>query len=271
MTIQTFTQSQILSQQWASIHNERVTKYFRTSNKDQSDIAKQKQFLSSLVRINPTEDSVIEQIRKVMFFNDVCGFQYSNLAPVYGMPMMSFQNEVEYQPQVLLVFREREINTSDLPLRKYKLEKEISFRLFNEDIPKNNAQLRALANKIKSKFWVGGKAFSYTSGTSTGTTVYRYKDENKGYRLAIEVSTRATAISLIEKLVEITGTKYDVNKLSTTKFSKVSKPEKITVLSNRVDKPVKGRFGKLYLYSVQYKQKGVRDKILIDQMGVIKV
>lgn len=185
--------------------------------------------------------------------------------------MQQYQQEVEYQPQIMLRFREREINKTDLPLRNYKLEKEISFRLFREDVPKNNQQLRTLAQKIKQQFWSGNKAFSYTSGTSTGTTVYRYKDQDNGYKLAIEVSTKTSAMSLIDKLLEVTNTKYDVNKLSTTKVGRASKAEKITVLSNRVNKPLKGRFGKLYLYQVEYKQKGIRDKVLLDQMGNIGV
>jgi hypothetical protein len=271
MTIETFTQSQTLSNQWASIHNERVAKYFRSNNRDQSEEARKRQFLASLIRINPLEDSVIEQIRKVMMFNDVCGYAYNGLAPVYGVPMMQYQNEVEYQPQLMFRFRERLISTTDLPLRKYKLEKEISFRLFNEDIPKTDIQLKALATRIKAKFFAGGKAFSYTSGAATGTTVYRYKDEDKGYRLAIECSVKATVMSLIDKLLDVSGTKYDANKLSTTKFAKTVASEKITVLSKRVDKPRKGRFGKLHLYQVEYKQKGIRDKILIDSLGAIQV
>jgi len=271
MTVETFTQSQTLSSQWASIHNERVLKYFRKNPNDQSEEAKQRQFLASLIKIDPLADSVIEQIRKVMMFNDVCGYQYSNLAPVYGIPMMQYQNEVEYQPQLMFRFREREISKADLPLRNYKLEKEISFRLFNEDIPKSDVQLKALATKIKAKFYQGGKAFSYTSGTSTGTTVYRYKDENHGYRLAIECSVKATVLTLIEHLLEVSGNKYDANKLSTTKFTKTVTSEKITALSKRVNKPHKGRFGKLYLYQVEYKQKGIKDRVLIDQLGSIKV
>lgn len=271
MTIETFTQSQILSSQWASIHNERVMKYFRKSTRDQSEEAQKRQFLASLLRIDPLVDSVVEQIRKVMFFNDVCGFAYNGLAPVYGTPMMQYQNEVEFQPQIVVRFREREINKNDLPLRNYKLEKENSFRLFNEDIPKTEVQLRALAVKIKAKFFAANRAFNYTSGTSTGTTVYRYKDENHGYRLAIESSTKAAALLIINNLLDITNTKYDVNKLSTTTFKKTVVPEKQTVLSKRVNKPVKGRYGKLYLYQVEYKQKGIRDRILIDQLGSIKV
>lgn len=271
MTIETFTQTQIKISQFAQLHNERVRKYFRRNPRDQSEEAQNRQFLAATLIIDPTKSSQIDCIFECLRFELQVANALSGLAPVYGIPMMSFQQEVEYQPQVMLRFREREINKSDLPLRKYRLEKEISFRLLNEDIPKNNQQLKALATKIKSKFWTGNKAFSYTSGTSTGTTVYRYKDEAKGYRLAIEVSTKATALSLIEKLLEVTGTKYDVNKLSTTKFTKASSAQKITVLSNRVDKPVKGRFGKLYLYQVEYKQKGIRDKILLDQLGTIRV
>ena len=271
MTVQTFTDTQIDINQFASLHNERVNAYFRKNKADQTEIAQQKAYLKTRLLINPADDSKIDCIFNCLWFDLQVANAFSNLAYVYGVPMLQHQEQVSYQPQLMFRFKEREINKLDLPLRKYKLEKEISFRLFKEDIPKNNAQLRALANKIKARFFAANKAYNYTSGASSGTTVYRYKDEDKGYRLAIEVNSKASAVKLIENFVELTGTKFALDKLSATAFTKDSTPEKITVLSNRVNKPVKGRYGKMYLYQVEYKQQGIRDKILLDQMGLIKV
>lgn len=271
MTVETFTDTQIDINQFASLHNERVNKYFRRNKADQSDTAQSKAYLKTRLLIDPSSDSKIDCVFNCLWFDLQVANAFSNLAYVYGAPMLQFQETVAYQPQIMFRFRERDINKLDLPLRKYKLEKEISFRLFKEDIPKNNQALKTLANKIKSKFFSAGKAYNYTSGASEGSTIYRYKDEDHGYRLAIEVNTKASAVKLIEALCQVTGTNYEANKLSATKFTKDSTPDKITVLSNRVNKAVKGRWGKLYLFQVEFKQQGTRDRILIDQMGNIMV
>jgi hypothetical protein len=267
MTIQTFTDTQSRISQFAQLHNARVRKYFKRNPRDQSEEARTRQYLSSSLQIDPTKASKLDCIFECLRFELQVANALSGLAPVYGIPVQQFQSEVAFKPQIMLKFREREINQADLPLRKYKLEKEISFRLLEKNIPKNNIQLKALATKIKAKFWVAGKAYSYTSGL----TNYRYKDDENGYRLAIDLPSKATAAKLIDLLLDIQGVKYDESKLSYTKFTKPTVVEKQTILSNRVNKPIRGRTGKLYLYQVEYKHNGIVDKVLINQMGNIRV
>jgi hypothetical protein len=267
MTIQTFTDTQIDIQQFSTLHNERVRNYFKRNNQDQSQIAKDRAYLAGRLTLNPANDSMIDCIFKCLWFDLQIANAFENVAKVYATPIRQFQSDVAFKPQICFIFREREINKSDLPLRKYKLEKEISFRLNDKNIPKNNQQLRALATKIKAKFWQAGKAFNYTSGL----TSFRYKDDDNGYRLAIDTNTKPVAMKLIDLLLDIQNIKYDESKLRYTKFTKLTTPEKETILSNRVEKPVRGRTGKLYLYKVEYKHSGIIDKILIDQMGNIGV
>jgi hypothetical protein len=146
---------------------------------------------------------------------------------------------------------------------------EMCFRLKADKIPKNNIQLRTLATTCKRIFFPAGKALNYTSGSAQGSTVYRYRDEN-GYRLAIDANTKQTAVKLIDALLDVQGLKFDESKMSATKFTK-EKPSKITVLSNRVDKPLRGRWGKLYLYQIEFKQVGTADRILVNGNGVVQV
>lgn len=267
MTIQAFTDTQSRISQFAQIHNARVRKYFKRNPRDQSDEAKTRQYLASSLQIDPTKASKLDCIFECLRFELQVANALSGLAPVYGIPVQQFQSEVSFKPQIMFKFREREINKADLPLRTYKLEKEISFRLLDRNIPKNNVQLRALANKIKAKFWVAGKAYSYTSGL----TNYRYNDDENGYRLAIDLPSKATANKLIDLLLDIQGVKFDSSKLRYTPFTKPTVAETEIILSNRVKKPIRGRYGKLYLYQVEYKHKGITDKVLIDQMGNIGV
>lgn len=264
MSVKSFQEIQTLISQFGSIHNVRVREYFRTSNSDQSEIAKQRAFLGVLLTINPARDNLIACIFKFLFFYMVAGSAFEGMAKVYGTPIRQFQSDVAFQPQVMIIFKEREINKADLPLRKYRLQKEISFRLQAEKVPKNKAELKTLANKCRLIFFPSGKAFSYTAGL----TSYRYTDEEGGYRLSIDSNSKTTALALIDKALDVQGRKYQASKLKITNFEK-STPEKITVLGTRVDKPTRGRVGKLYCYEIQYHQTGLAPRILVNGLGVV--
>jgi len=264
MTLATFTESQIDVSQFATIHNERVRLYFRKSPQDQSEIARQRQFLAGRLTINPLTDSKLDCIFKSQWFNDVCGFAFSNIAQVYGTPVRQYQEATSFQPQVFIRFRERTINPIDLPLRNYRLEKEISFVLSKAKTPKNKAELKILANKCKILFFPAGKAFNYNSGLST----VRYKDDEGLYRLAIDVKSKQIALQLIDKVLDVQNLKFDASKISKVDFEK-GKPELITVLSNRVAKPIRGRYGKVYCFQIEYHQKGIAPRVLVNPNGVV--
>lgn len=267
MSIQSFTDTQTDVSQFASIHNARVRRYFRRNNQDQSEIAKQRAFLQARLTIDPLKDSKVDCVFKCLWFDLQIANAFEGIAKVYGMPIRQFQSDVAFKPQLCFIFREREINKQDLPLRTYRLQKEISFRLNDENIPKTNQQLKLLAQKIKAKFWVAGKAYNYTSGL----TSFRYKDDDNGYRLSIDMNTKASATKLINLLLDIQNINYKESNLRSTKFTKPTTPEREVILQNRVAKPLRGRTGKMYLYKVEYKQSGIIDKILIDQMGNIAI
>jgi hypothetical protein len=264
MSKASFTQAQILISQFGSIHNERIRKYFRNRPSDQTEIAQQRQFLGTLLTINPERDNMLSCLFKFLFFYMLAGAAFEGLAQVYGTPVRQYQAATNFQPQILIRFREREINKADLPLRTYRLEKEISFHLSKERTPKNRAELKSLANRCKQLFFPAGRAFNYNSGLVT----FRYKDEEGLYRLAIDVTSRAIALQLIDKCLDVQNVKFDAGNLSQTEFTK-SKPQKITVLNQRVDKPIRGRSGKVYCFQIEYHQKGIAPRVLVNPNGVI--
>jgi hypothetical protein len=241
-----------------------VRKYFRKRTADQSEIAKQRQFLGTLLTINPNRDNMLFCIFKFLFFYMLAGAAFDELAKVYGTPVRQYQSAVNFQPQILIRFREREINKADLPLRTYRLEKEISFHLSKEKTPKNKSELKVLANKCKQLFFPAGKAFNYNSGLTT----YRYKDDDNLYRLAIDVKSKPIALQLIDKCLDVQNLKYDAGGLSKTDFTK-GKPQRITVLNQRVNKPIRGRYGKVYCFQIEYHQKGIAPRVLVNPNGVI--
>lgn len=264
MSVESFRQVQTLISQFGSIHNVRVRNYFRRRNSDQSEIAKQREFLGVLLTINPSRDNLLLCIFKFLFFYMLAGTAFDGLAQVYGTPVRQFQSDVSFQPQIMIIFKERTINKADLPIRNYRLQKEMSFRLKADKVPRNNTELKTLANKCKQLFFPSGKAFTYTSGLNS----YRYKDEEGGYRLSVDVVTRQVALALINKALDVQNLNFDESKLSVSEFKK-SKVTKIRALGRSVNKPTRGRTGRLYCFQIEYHQTGIAPRVLVNPNGVV--
>lgn len=249
------------TQIFANIHNQRVIKYFSPVNTDKSDIANQKAFLLGYLTINIEEDSIGEMMRKQYFFNAVVGAEFEGITKTYGVPIDTFQASVAYEPQVALIFKERTINGADLPLRKYKLWNEISFRLTANNIPRTSADLRNLASKIKLQFF-SGIPYSYW----TGLHRVNYYDPLKGYRFNREFQSKAIGQETYRRILAINGDTLDSSLISESILSPPT-IQYIQTVSGIVQKPIPNRIGNLYFSRAEYKQKGIPDKILVDAFG----
>ena len=264
MTIETYNDTQTLMEQFADIFNARVAKYFQTATNDTSDSAKIKQFISQELQINLEVDTLPKINWKQNFFNETAGYAFSNLAPVYATPVWDSQADIVFSPQIFVVFSEIQINQSDLPLRNYKLTKQMSCRLLPSHVPTGIPQLKSLAQKVHNAFFTGTTPMSYTSGLTT----YRYSDPTNGYRLSIDCGSLVTAEKLINAMLSIQGLELNTGNLSTIQRNKPT-AQQLLVLGKEVNKPTFGRIGKLYFRQAQYHQKGIAPRILVNNAGQI--
>ena len=233
--------------------NFEVAAYFERVNEDSLPMQSQKDYWSKMTTITE-DDGIIKAIGKFMLFDRVRGQDLKDLAKVYGVPIEQFGEKVRHKPQICLKFREVEIEQSDLPIRDYKLVKEISFRLLGDDIPKTFDDLSVLRQKILD-------AFSGFSWRVSSENTFTYRDFSRGYRLAIDAE-KDVFTELVGKVLGLQGDTYEEQYAGDTKVHRPLVPIKAKVLGKDVDLPFRGRFGAVYFWKAEYKQEGIEDKIL---------
>lgn len=119
-------------------------------------------------------------------------------APVYGIPVQSFQESVKFHPQIRLYFYE---DFSDREIPNTPVTGEISFRLIGEtESTINESKARTYANKIKTLF-ASGAGFSWHKGKELWT----YYDLARGYKLQIYAFSESEARRVIEQVLDIQG------------------------------------------------------------------
>lgn len=143
--------------------------------------------------------SEVLAIRQLLLGKDV-----GNL---YTTPVVSFQDQFEFHPQVTLVFKQTmaEANATatsqtDPDDLKEPTKGEISFRLMGEThTTMTPEKALALAQKIKAKFAIP------VCQWNKGINNYTYWDEKKGYKFKILANVEAVARTLIEMTLDIQG------------------------------------------------------------------
>ena len=246
-----------LSETLFRLQNLSINNFFSTDTDDSQEITEQKLFFREALTIDPSADNVLTSFAKLYAFDKFKGLDDDGLAKVYGIPVENFQSTIVFKPQIMIKFREMFINPDDLPLRTYRLEKQLSFRIV-KDIPSNETELQALSDKLKNAFL--GYKF-----TSSYEDTYTYRDKDNGYHFAID-ATKEIAVEIIKKIVEeVNDQLYDDSLLRRSDINRPATVQKENILGVDVDMPLRGRYGELWLYEIEYHQKGIKPRKLIDK------
>jgi hypothetical protein len=235
------------------LQNLTVGNFFAADATDSPEIAEQKVYFKNGLTIDEEADNAITAFAKVYALDRFIGLDTKDLAKVYGVPIEQFGAKTRFQPQICLKFREVEINSQDLPLRDYKLVKEISFRLM-ENVPQNYDDLSALREKILT-------AFSGFSWLVSSEKTYTYRDFIRGYRLAIDIEREAFT-DLVTKVLGVQNHSFDEQYVGDASVNRPLTPPQGNVLGNVVGLPFRGRWGTVAFWKAEYKQIGIEDKIL---------
>jgi len=236
------------------LQNLALDTFFTPVATDDDALAEQRTYFKTSLTIDTEADNITTAFAKLYALDRFQGLDTGDLAKVYGVPIEQFWEKVRYKPQICLRFREVEINQSDLPIRNYKLEKEISFRLLGDEIPKSFDDLTNLREKTLA-------AFSNYSWVVSSENTYTYWDLSRGYRLAIDIQKDAF-IELVTKVLSIQDHTYDEQYVGDKKLSRPLTPPKGNVLGKEIDLPFRGRFGTVVFWKAEYKQEGIEDKII---------
>jgi hypothetical protein len=125
--------------------------------------------------------------------------QRTHLRPnVYGIPTHDLQNEVKFQPQIILHFLQDRRRTYN---GKHQTDGRISIRVVNETYKTiNNAKVLSLANAVKREFMTGN-GYIWSKGRKMAT----YQHWEKGYRLQLLYYSETEVKDLIRKVLSIKG------------------------------------------------------------------
>jgi hypothetical protein len=141
-------------------------------------------------------DSAIETLNKLLFFYVVLRKAADLQAPIYGIPVSTFQDSTKFFPQVRLFFLE---DSSEVEHGYSPVEADVSFRLMHETAETiTEADAKVIANKIKTLF-SSGRGFTWKKGRELWT----YKDLAKGYNFRLFSWNETEAKKVIEQVLDI--------------------------------------------------------------------
>lgn len=142
------------------------------------------------------EDSGLETLTKLLFFYVVLRKAADLQAPIYGIPVTTFQDSVKFLPQVRLFFLE---DSHDVEHGFSPVEAEMTFRLIgetSETLTKQDAT--TIANKIRTLF-CAGNGFTWKKGRE----VWTYKNPAQGYNLRLLAWNETEAKKVIEQVLDV--------------------------------------------------------------------
>lgn len=245
-----FSDWEHLQDQVRRIHNRQVDKFFLGVPDD--DISTSRGSLKKACKITDNETSVMTHMRLWLF--EVTLKHAKSLQPdIYGLPVTTFQTQVEFKPQVQLYFMEslRDVESGYSPV-----EAEISFRLtesqYQQDV--SPAEAKTLANKIKAA--MATPPFTWKKGRILCT----YKDSDRGYNFQLYTTNETEGKRVIEQVLDIRShsPNWDYLVVHESKRNFPIVPPTKTVYGKSRRQPrkrpradVKFRYATLHLYGIQ--------------------
>ena len=249
-------------------HNALVRRYFADLGDDwKPNIATARSSLRVACSMVDSDNQLMMSLRHHLLF-DLLGYGRKGLGIFYGIPSQQFQESVEGRPQVFLYFSQ---DAASVPEGEKKAEAEYSYRLMNES-PATMTPVKALvvATKVKQHFISAGQGVVFTKGKN----IYKYYNEEHGYRLQIYGNTEADTQDIITRLLGCQDIPYDENKLvvSTPKKAYITKQTETQIVYGKKQK--KPRYRPIanvrFRYAYMYLRGNERPVYLIDTTGLYR-
>lgn len=174
---------------------------------DDDDLTVPRSSLRVACRITD-DDSALQCLVRMMLFYFTVRRARDVQAPIYGIPIDTYQANVRFRPMVKLYFRQ---DLDAVPEGRRPVEAVISYRIRNETSQTiTEAELRSHAQRIRSEFATGGR-YVWTKGRVLVT----YKDLNNGLNLQIYAISKAEAVQVIRKVLDCAQVPYDEDRVVT--------------------------------------------------------
>jgi hypothetical protein len=186
-------------------------------------------------------------------------------APIYGIPVETYQESVKFKPQVELFFAQ---DDDAVPEDRTAIQAEINFRLVNETektiLP---TEAERLARLIKRELANTRPTYTFDKGKHVCT----YYDSDRGYNLQIYSLTPEEGERVVRKILSIQDHPFedDFFRFSTPKRNSVNNPSGTRLVYGKQRKKPRWRpTGKVSFRWASLKIHGQpRDVILVDTTG----
>lgn len=238
-------------------YNKEVVRFFGDLPADQDpDNGTGRSSLKRASLIGATESMMSANIKMMNFIYNIK--QSHNKPAVYGIPVSNLDQEIKYNPQVALWFREKLADAKNHG--REPIRARVSFRVLDQNISKSEAQ--RLANVIKDKF--GHPLFYFQKGR----TKFSYEDKDRGYRFIVATDDESDAKKIISQTMEVQGHAPDWERLFDSQSNQSWAKKTKTILGQSVEMPQKRPIGRVYFTHAELKIHGLnRDIILCDATG----
>lgn len=212
------------------------------------------------------DDSILQTMIRLWLF-DIILQGASNLHPaIYGIPVTTFHESVQFFPQIRLYFME---DLAQVEEGFEPIEAEISFRLMGQtSTTLTQVEMQAYANKIRTVF-SAGSGFTFKKGRLKAS----YKDQIRGYNMILTVWSEAEAKRVIEQVLDVQNHTPDWDHLtiSEPKKSFPTLPGFQMILGKQRRKPRQRPIGTVRFRYAELKLHGLPNDItLVDRTGFRK-
>lgn len=245
------------------VHNQAVNDFYR--NQPDNNIGTSRSSAKHACLMKDGDTTAMTTLRMWLFWV-VCRKMRDNFEPYYGIPIASFDAEVKYHPQITCFFLE---DAKDIKDKLPPIEGQLSIRLLKETSNTiTKTELQTLAAKVNTAFGQNN-GFEWQKGRD----LYSYVDKANGHRFKVLARSKAHAVTIIKKLLNIAGDGYDAEFLRLNEAVSASAafpavPGNQTILNKQYKKPRKRPVVKVKFQYASIKIWGLpKPIILVDKTG----
>jgi hypothetical protein len=211
-------------------HNQLVRSLF--SDVEDNEVSIPRGQLRHACLLKDDDTSAITTLRLFLFFFHAR--QAADLqAPLFGIPVASFDRVVRYKPQVTLYFKQ---DADSVPSGRSPVTAQVSFRLVGETSQSlTETEVNQLAVRIRNEFTPGGGI-----RWSKGRILVTYISPDDGVHLQIYALSAQEADGLIRKILDVAQRTYNDDFLTVheTRRSFPANPGNQFILGRSRKKPV---------------------------------
>ncbi len=247
--------------------NKKVKDFFKDisdddDNKDSISKTTNGRIIARKICLHSDKDPLMLTASRLIIFHLTLGESLDKI-PFYGIPIVNFDESVEYKPQVILYFEETLKDAASNNRRPIKAQ--VGYRIVDgEEITVTD--VKNLAKKIKNTF-ASPKPLKFKKGR----TKFSYRDKSKGYQFIISGNAEIEAEKIIKAVLSLNGHTYNEEILTDSESKKNwnSKKKKKKILGKEYEEPERRPIGNVQFTYAELKIHGLpKPEILVDVTGL---